>query len=168
MLENHARPQHAACPLSKSSSHPPYVSYMHAAVFMYMLYSGMPCPYMNGLCSTACMCRLFMLPTAPIAYRSVFISMEWHEWSPRYLQAHAVRGLILVQHPSLLAPRSYRLFRVHSRNVISQPLQTRTRDTSSKSLDIVALEGRGLGDTCSYLLATCTIGLQTQMGHHPV
>lgn len=55
----------------------------------------------------------------PSAYWSVFISMVWHEWSPHYLQAHAVRGLILVQHSSLQAPRSYRLFRVHSSNILS-------------------------------------------------
>lgn len=110
----HAKAQHAC-----SSLNPAHLCVIHACSSVHHVHA---LPYMHEVCSTACICGLTVFIVClerPHYILAVFISMGGH--------AHAVRGLIPVQHPLLLAPRSYRLFRVHSSIVRSQPLQDKNQ-----------------------------------------
>lgn len=62
---------------------------MHAAVFMYMLYSGMPWPYMHEVCSTACICGISIFIVClkrPHYISAVFISMDGHATIYKHMQ----------------------------------------------------------------------------------
>lgn len=129
MLEDMQGPSMQPAPLTNSNPLS-CVSHMHASVFMYMLYSGMPCPNMHDWC--------FFFHHAQVGYTSSYlppapptppfhqcISVCLHQRSltqvltPLSTSSCSEGGLYLLQRPSLLAPRSYILLRVHSSNQIA-------------------------------------------------
>lgn len=106
------------------------------------------------------------------AYQSVFISAVWHKCSPHCLQAHAVRGVYICSSIHHSWPQGATYYSESTAVIKSQTSANKNQRHSCKSLKVVALKGRGLGDSCSAAVGHMHLKAQNTIrgarGHHPV